>query len=74
VGQKKEMEFRVLWVAGDAHDDAPMLSNRNRMTEAEALTRLDSKRLIKKKRKKVVDDDDDDDVDDVEIVENAFFT
>ena len=48
-GQTKKTEFRVLWVEGEAHDEAPRLSNKTRMSEAEALTQIDSQRLQKKK-------------------------
>jgi len=48
-GQTKKTEFRVLWVEGEPHDEAPRLSNKTRMSEAEALTQLDSQRLQKKK-------------------------
>jgi len=47
-GQKKETRFRVLWVESDAHDEAPKLANKSRMTEAQALTTIDQKRLHRK--------------------------
>jgi len=53
-GQLKPTEFRVLWVEGDAHDEAPRLSNTTRMSEAEALTQLDKTRL---QRRNTGDDD-----------------
>jgi len=53
-GQLKPTEFRVLWVQGDAHDEAPRLSNTTRMSEAEALTQLDKTRL---QRKNTADDE-----------------
>jgi len=53
----KKTEFRVLWVKGDAHDEAPRLSNKTRMSEADALTQLDSKRLQKKKTTKTASEE-----------------
>ena len=44
-GQKRDTRFRVLWVEGDAHDEAPRLANKSHMTEAQALTTIDEKRL-----------------------------
>jgi len=41
-------------VQGDAHDEAPRLSNTTRMSEAEALTQLDKTRL---QRKNTADDE-----------------
>jgi hypothetical protein len=60
VGQQKPTRFYVLWVAGQPQDEAPHDANKLRMTEAEALTRMEPKRLLKKVVKKVDDDDDDD--------------
>jgi len=51
-GQQKRTEFRVLWVAGEAHDEAPRLFNKTRMTESEALTQIDAKRLLRKRKRK----------------------
>jgi hypothetical protein len=65
----KKTEFRVLWVRGDAHDEAPRLSNKTRMSEAEALTQLDSQRLQKKKMDKKDDANVDEMVDGMEEVE-----
>jgi hypothetical protein len=48
VGQKKPTIFRVLWVAGEPQDEAPWAMNKLRLTESEALTRLDPERLRKK--------------------------
>lgn len=48
IGQKNKTRFRVLWVEGDAHDEAPKLANKSRMTEAQALTTIDRKRLHRK--------------------------
>ena len=55
VGQIKPTRFRVLWVAGEPQDQAAHDANKLRMTEAQALTVLEPKRIQKGVKRKRTD-------------------
>ena len=40
VGQRKSTRFYVIWVAGEPQDEASRVANKERMSEAEALTKI----------------------------------
>ena len=50
--QEKETRFYVLWVEGEKQDEAPRLMRNSRISEAEALTRLNSERIERGKKRK----------------------
>ena len=66
VGQKKPTRFYVLWVEGQPQDEAPRVANQLRMTEAQALTRMEPKRFLKKGVKKADEDENEDEDEDYE--------
>ena len=51
-GQEKETRFYVLWVEGEKQDEAPRLMRNSRISEAEALTRLDPERIERGRKRK----------------------